>query len=692
MRIRTQVKNALRKAFTTALVVSISMSAYSGRVLAQETEDPAEVSASDDARAQQAVLAADEIRLAAGSSNGEAEHVKALFTIAVREMAGLEQSNEGSYVALAFSNVSDAMESAHVFADIAHELGVGCTVVSADSTTVVWNLVNINGVWYHVDVWSAAEEARSDLVYDDSDGALADRWLLVGDDEIAGNDDVHSNWVAEDGSVSEASPTGYEWDVAEESDELADESADALEDAGAVGDGATNSGDVLEGSEHDGVGDAEDEPSSPDASDGDELELELTAQAQTDSQKKNIANAKASIAGKQAGAELKWTGKAVTPKPTVTYGSVTLRENRDYMLSYKNNVQPGTATITITGKGDYAGTKTVTFKIGPKTGAWKKSGSLWWYRYSDGTYPKSGIVSIDGAKYCFDASGWMQTGWKKVSGSWYYFSSSGKMSVGWVKSGSSWYWLDKSTGKMKTGWLTEGGSKYFLKSDGSMATGWQKVGQLWYWFNSSGRMARSRWVGNYYVGSNGAMLTNALTPDGYRVLANGCWDGKGKVPLSKTVRVGGASPYRVKLPGLLLADDRYYDSARCRVASSSGITFLEFGDYSYAKYLENAVKSPKKVDIGEIGTVSVSGVGTLTIYGMNDGYYAFSLFSPNGDGMAFVIEGSVARKYFSNSKNASSYNLWCSAMSGVVGRSGYGETLQADTQFAIEIAKLVVFE
>ena len=58
-----------------------------------------------------------------------------------------------------------------------------------------------------------------------------------------------------------------------------------------------------------------------------------------------------------------FTGKAIAPKPTVKLGSTTLVWKTDYTLSYKNNTKVGTATITITGKGNYAGTKSTTFKI-----------------------------------------------------------------------------------------------------------------------------------------------------------------------------------------------------------------------------------------------------------------------------------------------------------------------------------------
>ncbi|MCR4901861.1 MAG: leucine-rich repeat protein, partial [Butyrivibrio sp.] len=47
----------------------------------------------------------------------------------------------------------------------------------------------------------------------------------------------------------------------------------------------------------------------------------------------------------------------------VKYGKKVLTQGTDYTVSCSNNILPGTAYLTVTGKGDYAGTKTVTFKI-----------------------------------------------------------------------------------------------------------------------------------------------------------------------------------------------------------------------------------------------------------------------------------------------------------------------------------------
>ena len=62
-----------------------------------------------------------------------------------------------------------------------------------------------------------------------------------------------------------------------------------------------------------------------------------------------------------------YTGSQIKPSVTVKDGSKTLVNNKDYALSYSNNTNIGTATITITGKGNYSGTRKIAFKIIPKT-------------------------------------------------------------------------------------------------------------------------------------------------------------------------------------------------------------------------------------------------------------------------------------------------------------------------------------
>ena len=57
-----------------------------------------------------------------------------------------------------------------------------------------------------------------------------------------------------------------------------------------------------------------------------------------------------------------YTGSAIKPTPAVTFGTIVLTRGTDYTLSYANNVDAGTATITVSGS-NFKGTKSVTFEI-----------------------------------------------------------------------------------------------------------------------------------------------------------------------------------------------------------------------------------------------------------------------------------------------------------------------------------------
>ena len=68
-------------------------------------------------------------------------------------------------------------------------------------------------------------------------------------------------------------------------------------------------------------------------------------------------------AGELTNGETIFDGNAKTPEVVVKTGSSTLKKDTDYTVAYSENTQVGTATVTITGKGNYTGTVTKTFKI-----------------------------------------------------------------------------------------------------------------------------------------------------------------------------------------------------------------------------------------------------------------------------------------------------------------------------------------
>ena len=58
-----------------------------------------------------------------------------------------------------------------------------------------------------------------------------------------------------------------------------------------------------------------------------------------------------------------YDGKAKTPFVTVKVGGKTLKKDTDYTVSYSNNTKVGTATVKITGKGNYTGSVSKTYSI-----------------------------------------------------------------------------------------------------------------------------------------------------------------------------------------------------------------------------------------------------------------------------------------------------------------------------------------
>ncbi|MBQ1647820.1 MAG: cell wall-binding repeat-containing protein, partial [Bacteroidales bacterium] len=58
-----------------------------------------------------------------------------------------------------------------------------------------------------------------------------------------------------------------------------------------------------------------------------------------------------------------YNGQVQIQNPVVTFRGVTLTESTDYTLSYRDNVNVGTATVIITGTGHYTGTLEATFLI-----------------------------------------------------------------------------------------------------------------------------------------------------------------------------------------------------------------------------------------------------------------------------------------------------------------------------------------
>lgn len=100
-----------------------------------------------------------------------------------------------------------------------------------------------------------------------------------------------------------------------------------------------------------------------------------------------------------------YTGEAITPDPVVTLDGNTLRKGVDYTVSYSNNTEVGTATVTVTGMIDYSGTATGTFEIK----------NAWTVTFMDGSTQYDQAVVADGQTVAVPTApakeGYTFTGW-----------------------------------------------------------------------------------------------------------------------------------------------------------------------------------------------------------------------------------------------------------------------------------------
>ena len=190
-----------------------------------------------------------------------------------------------------------------------------------------------------------------------------------------------------------------------------------------------------------------------------------------------------------------------------------------------------------------------------KTG-WTKAGNTWFYYDAQGNQVKNTWVGsywigsdgkmvtnswVDGGKYYVGSQGWWvkdakkpadtqkspekKTGWSKNGNSWYYYDAQGnQIKNAWVGS----YWIG-SDGKMVTNSWVDGG-KYYVGSQGwwekdaVKKTGWSQTGNTWYLYDNEGNIVKNRWSGNYWLGSDGKMVTNSWVDGGkYYVGADGKW-------------------------------------------------------------------------------------------------------------------------------------------------------------------------
>ncbi len=327
--------------------------------------------------------------------------------------------------------------------------------------------------------------------------------------------------------------------------------------------------------------------------------------------------------------------------------------------------------------------------IKSKTTGWKKIGGYWYYYSAQGRLQSGQIKDKGKIYYClpngrmvtgwfqnsrskkwyyFDSSGAMiRNGWKYIYGKWYHFNKNGVMQIGWLKEKNVWYYLG-SNGAMYTGWHTIGGKKYYFHTNGNMAvsqwikyqsgwyyvggsgaqlrsqwlqlngtwyylgkygkmvTGWCSIGGKKYYFYSSGAMAANTWIGNYYVGADGAMVSqNWQNSSGTEMIYS-----------SPTLQVEVKKAQKNGHP---------YWLARVRTANASQLkSALSYGTYGGARQTTSSAVAANGGVIGVNGSAfdyssgKPSPLGMCIKNGVIYGNYAtsYTVFAVKNDGTMFT--------------------------------------------------------
>ena len=147
----------------------------------------------------------------------------------------------------------------------------------------------------------------------------------------------------------------------------------------------------------------------------------------------------------------------------------------------------------------------------PITNTWKWHGGRWYYFGTDGKMLKS-TVTPDG--YLVDIEGMLVSpGWSYQGGKWYYALSGGKVFRGdWKKIGGVWYAFHDNGVMYSHEWS----GNYFLKADGAMADNewvFDKNYNSWFYIKPGGIYARNEWKGDYYLKGGGYMAKSEFIYD-----------------------------------------------------------------------------------------------------------------------------------------------------------------------------------
>ena len=314
----------------------------------------------------------------------------------------------------------------------------------------------------------------------------------------------------------------------------------------------------------------------------------------------------------------------------------------------------------------------------PITNTWKWHGGRWYYFGADGKMLKS-TVTPDG--YLVDIEGMLVSpGWSYQGGKWYYALSGGKVFRGdWKKIGGVWYAFHDNGVMYSHEWS----GNYFLKADGAMADNewvFDKNYNSWFYIKPGGIYARNEWKGDYYLKGGGYMAKSEFIYDS-KYQATYYLDVSGKYVRDQWKEINGKwyhfrkygemdtskwiGSYYVKSDGAIAASELVYDPTY-----NSSFYFDKDGNYLSKQWKEIDGERYYFKDGGYIaknewvGSYFIKGNGRMaknemqydqstgsSYYFKEDGTYAKNYWAKvGGYWYYFKSNGKVARKEWIDNK------------------------------------------
>ena len=233
-----------------------------------------------------------------------------------------------------------------------------------------------------------------------------------------------------------------------------------------------------------------------------------------------------------------YDGTGKKPAVTVKNDSIVLDDEIDYTLTYENNINAGTAVVTITGIGAYKGKVTKEFtinradqivganvssevKVGKQSVVTGTGIGTISYETSDEMIAivddKGVITGISPGTVIITVTASGDNNYNSASKAIHIIVTKDKeYSIGEWKQNSKGWWYENPDGTYPYScWKEIDGNWYYFNASGYRVTGWQKIKNTWYYFETTtGIMYEEQWLElagkSYYLKKGGAMATGWL--------------------------------------------------------------------------------------------------------------------------------------------------------------------------------------